>query len=264
MLKSDRVKINYTLTFHTPFHCGTGIRAGLIDRTVTRNREGYLYVPGSTIKGATRELCEQLARLYSPGREARQRIASPHDTDAVVHEWGKTPTMITRIFGSHLSPGHLCFNHASQSNEARHQYDQVGGPVEERKGKYKSLQVDTYTQVRIDRLTRTATRGALYTSEFGIRNLIFEGSISGWLECTSTEQSSHERNSDSDDSPTYSLLLLIAGLQMLERLGGNKSTGKGQCSCEIKTIKINGTVYKEKQWMDWLEHLSTLTKYPQS
>ena len=41
----DRISIEYDLTFTTAFHCGTGIRQALIDRTVMRNGGGYLYVP---------------------------------------------------------------------------------------------------------------------------------------------------------------------------------------------------------------------------
>lgn len=56
--KIDLVQIEYTLKFMTLFHCGTGIRAGLVDRTVRRDSAGYLYVPGSTFKGVLREHCE--------------------------------------------------------------------------------------------------------------------------------------------------------------------------------------------------------------
>src|SRR5581483_4906004 len=53
-MKLDRISITYDMTFETPFHCGTGLRAGLIDRTIVRDHDGYLYVPGSTIKGVVR------------------------------------------------------------------------------------------------------------------------------------------------------------------------------------------------------------------
>ena len=49
-MQTDLLKIEYTLSFATPFHFGTGIREGLIDRTVVRDESGYLYVPGSTLK----------------------------------------------------------------------------------------------------------------------------------------------------------------------------------------------------------------------
>src|SRR5690348_6969874 len=64
MRRNDRLRLDYKLTFTTPFHCGTGLRAGLVDRTVRRDHEGYLYIPGSTLKGVLRERCEQVARLY--------------------------------------------------------------------------------------------------------------------------------------------------------------------------------------------------------
>src|SRR5947209_14530955 len=103
----DRVKIDYELTFKTPFHFGTGIRAGLIDRTVVRDGDGYLYVPGSTIKGVLRERCEQLARIYM-GKT--QRLSSPHDEKAALDELGtQPPTLVTRIFGSHITSSTLYF-----------------------------------------------------------------------------------------------------------------------------------------------------------
>ena len=63
-MSADAIRIDYTLAFQTPFHCGTGIRSGLIDRTIVRDSAGFLYVPGSTLKGVLREYCEQLARSY--------------------------------------------------------------------------------------------------------------------------------------------------------------------------------------------------------
>src|SRR5437667_12848868 len=102
----DRISIEYDLTFATQFHCGTGIREGLIDRTVVRDSERYLYIPGSTFKGVLRERCEQLARFYAPDETARQFIDSPHNAEAALNGLGKhRPTMITRIFGSQNSHG---------------------------------------------------------------------------------------------------------------------------------------------------------------
>ena len=41
MTKTDRIQIEFDLKFTTLFHCGTGIREGLVDRTVVRDSEGY-------------------------------------------------------------------------------------------------------------------------------------------------------------------------------------------------------------------------------
>jgi len=227
------------------------MRAGLIDRTVIRDRYGYLYIPGSTIKGVLRERCEQLARLYEGlDEDMRELIADPHEEKIALRGLGQKITMITRIFGSQIHPGHLFFDDARQADEDKQQYNSD----RTNDGRYQSLQVDLYTQARIDRPTRTAVQGALYTSEFGVRGLTFKGCIVGWLECTAI-------NSASDDSPTYSLLLLLSGLTMIEWLGGNKSTGKGQCRSEITGLKINQNICPPERWQSWLEHLEALSFY---
>lgn len=243
-MRTDRVQITYDLAFSTLFHCGTGIREGVIDRTVVRDRDGYLYVPGSTFKGAVRERCEQLARLYT---QEKDRITSPHNADAALPGLGlRPPTLITRIFGSQNAPGRLYFDDARQAETQ--QYD---GPAEE--GAYKEMQVDLYTQVRLNRLTRTAAPGALYTSEFGVNDIVFRGNIQGWLTCTTIDTA--------EQAPTYALVLLLAGLHLLDRLGGNKSTGKGQCSCELLSVTMNDQEVPARTRQSWLEQIDKIAAY---
>ncbi|MBE3558154.1 MAG: hypothetical protein IMW89_02890 [Ktedonobacteraceae bacterium] len=249
----DRIHLEYTLTFDTLFHCGTGIRSGLIDRTVVRDSKGYLYVPGSTFKGVLRERCEQLARFHQEGEPVR----SPHDAERALQEFrGGRPTLITRIFGSQLSPGHLFFDDARQIDLEQHNSEEQAD-----KSKYKGLQVDVYTQVRMARPTRTAVAGALYTSEFGTQGMVFNGEIHGWLACFSVDSSLHPVFAQADPVPTYSLLLLLAGLRLVDRLGGNKSTGKGRCKCEIVRLEINGKGCPEALWLSWLENIDVLEHY---
>ncbi|HLH60944.1 MAG TPA: RAMP superfamily CRISPR-associated protein [Ktedonobacteraceae bacterium] len=250
--RTDRIRIDYTLTFLTPFHFGTGIREGLVDRTVVKDGAGYLYVPGSTFKGVVRERCEQLARLFEElDRDMHDRIIDPHEEKlALLTGFSNITTMITRIFGSHIQPGHLFFDDARQDQKAIDEYDGVG---EHEKGRYKNLQLDRYTQVRINRLTCTAVPGALYTSEFGLKGLQFHGSISGWLQCTPID--------GQPENPTYSLLLLLTGLHMVDRLGGNKSTGKGQCRCEITRVAMGTKEYIHGEWKAWFDRLDALSLY---
>lgn len=247
-MRTDRVQITYELKFTTPFHCGTGIRAGLIDRTVIRDGGGYLYVPGSTFKGVLRERCEQLARLYTREKE---RIASPHDAEAALVGLGQQPpTLVTRIFGSQNAPGRLYFDDACQSDEEKQQYE---SPEQRGQGKYKGMQVDLYTQVRLDRPTRTAVPGALYTSEFGVNDMVFRGSVLGWLTDIAIDTGKQV--------PTYALLLLLAGLHLVDRLGGNKSTGKGHCACAITSLEVDGQEVPAEVWQSWLAQLGRLADY---
>ena len=277
--KLDRIQIDYRLQFLTPFHCGTGTRTGLIDRTVARDRDGYLYVPGSTLKGVLREYCEQLSRFFALDGQEKKKVTSPHDAKAVVRGQDQALSMVTRIFGSQYHPGRLFFDDMLQSQENITLYssdveedkrnececEEQGNQYKKKKdGRYKEIQVGINTQVRLDRLTRTAVKGALYTSEFGIRNLHFYGTIAGWLECTAIDPDYHECFANKDvpaNSPTYSLLLLLAGLNMIERLGGNKSTGKGQCQCTIMQVKVNQIDSPIEHWQTWLEHLDALEYY---
>ncbi len=255
--KNDRIQIDYSLRFATLFHLGTGIRDVLVDRTMVRDSGGYLYVPGSTFKGMVRERCEQLSRLYADEKEIR-RIESPHNAEAALLWLGNArPTMATRIFGSHTFPGHLFFDDARQEGDEKAAY--AG-----EEGNYKSLQVQTYTQVRIDRPTHTAVPGALYSSEFGNRDVNFTGKIQGALECMPVDPGIYPdfaNVKDQRNAPTYSLLLLLAGLKLVDRLGGNKSTGKGMCACEIKGISMNDESIHAEQWENWLAHLDVLAHY---
>jgi CRISPR/Cas system CMR subunit Cmr4 (Cas7 group RAMP superfamily) len=241
----DRVSLEYDLTFTMPFHFGTGLRSGLLDRTVVRDRNDYLYVPASTIKGVWREKCEIVERLYT----GSDLVDTPHDAKKALWGLGGNITMCMRIFGSQQYPGRLFFEDARLTEEELKLLDS-----NQETGRHRNLQTSNYTQVRLERPTRTSVPGALYTSEFGLRNFLFKGSVNGWLNCTSiSEVTSTE--------PTYSLLLLLTGLHMLERLGGNKSAGKGACTCEVTSLHINGEKIKEETWQGWLENLDVLAKY---
>jgi CRISPR/Cas system CMR subunit Cmr4 (Cas7 group RAMP superfamily) len=239
------VQIDYELQFAAPFHFGTGIATGSIDRTVIREAGGALYVPASTFKGVLREQCEQLCRFYWPNAQT----ASPHDAYATLAQFGKAPTLISRIFGSPLSPGGFRFNDARQGQETQKMY--------------KDMQTSISTQVRIDRVTRTAVHEALYTSEFGTRSLVFEGTIKGALNCTPIEEFAVTMPSKEPYTltPTYSLLILLAGLLMVERLGGNKSTGKGQCRCCMTDILLDRHRCPQEQWQSWIEQMDVLKDY---
>lgn len=246
--RTDRIQISYDLVFATPFHCGTGIREGLIDRTIVEDSQGYLFVPSTTFKGVVREHCEQLARFYAVSDTLADRISSPHDKQAPLYDLGGAITMITRIFGSPIYPGTLYFDDARQDDSEKERYDSRD---KEGVRQYLNIQKDVYTQVRLARPTRTAVEGALYTSEFGARGLVFHGNITGSLACFALDESDASK-------PTYSLLLLLAGLRFMERIGGNKSTGKGQCECRIGEVSVGG---KKVSWQSWFDDLSQLAHY---
>ena len=50
------MEIKYKITFHTDWHCGSGLAAGAdVDALVVKDKDGLPFVPGKTIKGLVRE-----------------------------------------------------------------------------------------------------------------------------------------------------------------------------------------------------------------
>lgn len=227
--QTDRIKLTYTLTFEAGFHCGSGLSRLLVDRAVRRDAKGYLIVPGSTVKGTLRDRCEQLARLF--GLVAR----SPHDEAEALREY-VAPDLLARLFGSRLRGGGLYFDDLTMASEDRKFFDAT-----------LSLQTSERTQVSLSRCTGAARPQALFSSEFGFTGLRFDGEISGHVSDLPLEGDA--------DSPTYSLLLLVAGLISLDRVGGNKSTGLGRCRTEIVSLTINNSLRDFGQWLTRLADL---------
>lgn len=55
-------EIYYEITFHTDWHCGSGLAAGAdVDALVIKDKNGLPFVPGKTIKGLLREASEDIA-----------------------------------------------------------------------------------------------------------------------------------------------------------------------------------------------------------
>lgn len=234
--QTDNVRITYLLTFEAPFHFGTGMRQGVVDRIVARDADGYLYVPGSTLKGTLRERCEQLAKLLS--LQSRE----PHDEVNALAEFDPNMDIVARIFGSRVYPGKLYFDDASLIAEHQQFFDHTELRL---RSKYRRGQVETRTQSSLSRRTRTARAGMLYTSEWGLRALQFEGAIYGTLEGFAFREV----------SGTYSLVLLVAGLHAVDHVGGNTSTGGGRCRIEITDLVLNGETQEPAQLLNRLEYL---------
>ncbi|MGB1251991.1 MAG: RAMP superfamily CRISPR-associated protein [Candidatus Promineifilaceae bacterium] len=240
-MRTDFVQVTYELHFQTPFHFGTGFRKGMVHRSISRAPDGFLYVPGSTFKGVVRERCEQLARLFELGTH------EPHSgltTGAkqpkgnlsrnILAEFSPRQTIVNRIFGSRRRPSQLYFDDALMFEEDKTLFT---GLLEK--------QVQTRTQVSMSRRTGTAKQGALYTSEYGQR-LRFTGMVNGFIK-------GYDFLGESDGS--YSLLLLLMGISIVDRLGGQKSGGAGLVDCRITGLSINDVVQQPNDWFEELEYL---------
>lgn len=106
-MSRDFININYHIEFETPFHFGTGLRRNLLDRSVCRDADDYLYIPGSTLKGVFRERCEQIARLVG------LRAVSPHDEQEAIAGFRDDIDIVDRIFGSRYKQSELYFDNVT-------------------------------------------------------------------------------------------------------------------------------------------------------
>ena len=62
--------LQYSITFHGDWHCGSGMAAGAeLDALVIKDGRGLPYIPGKTIKGLLREQAEMLVSHIYQERE---------------------------------------------------------------------------------------------------------------------------------------------------------------------------------------------------
>ena len=73
--------IKYTITFHTDWHCGSGLAAGAdLDALVVKDDEQMPFVPGKTIKGLIREATFDFLKL-----------TGNYDEESFVKAFGNAP-----------------------------------------------------------------------------------------------------------------------------------------------------------------------------
>ena len=67
--------INYTITFYSPWHCGSGTSAGAdVDELTIKDAQGMPFIPGKTLKGLIREAVEDYARYTGNAKLQRDQI----------------------------------------------------------------------------------------------------------------------------------------------------------------------------------------------
>jgi len=234
------LRLSYTVSFESPFHLGSGLRRGLAHRSVCRDPEGRLYIPGSTLKGIVRQHCESIASVFGlPAPE-------PHRAGADVDAIGCQPGIVDQVFGSRFHPGTVSFDDAHLLEEDLGLFLVPGCPRDQR---FLESQVEPRSRVALDRRTRTASQGHLFTSEYGLPGLRFRGRIGGVLggvPLVSTVGGLRV---------SYPLILLVAGLLAVERLGADRSVGAGVVSIWVDELLWSGAPLEVADLLDQLADL---------
>lgn len=209
-----------TIVLEGPLYIGTGYDRGLVQRTVVRDRQHNVYIPGSSLKGKTRNACEDLARRAGLMVCGLPRVAEAPDTA------GHRPELclVCRIFGApggNAPDGRSLFWHDAHLTSEWRKLT----AVRDRTDAWPIGQTMVRTQVQLSRARGMAAEDRLYTSEVITPGLVFDGRVSGWLGATSCTVN--------DDYGYYEVNLLLAGLRLVEMLGGGRSRGTGRCRIEL-------------------------------
>lgn len=248
MLPSTVELPNLEVRIKGPLHIGTGFARGLVDRTVARGRDGLVYVPASALKGKAREACESLARLSNLGE-----CGAPHP-QAMTKEREKC--IVCHIFGAPAQPATLRWHSAPLTPEwakAFRPFPASRTPSEKKAESRTAFgQVIVKTQVQLSRTRGLAAEARLYTSEFAAEGLAFvaQPALTGRLCLTPMSGAT---------DVYYELVLLLAGLKLVNALGGGLSRGAGECEIELPpTIRVDG---KDLSVKEHLERVGELEYY---
>lgn len=233
-MKQTSVRIEpLTIETQGPLALNTGFRRGLIHRSVERDAEGLAYIPASSLKGRVRQACERVARqagLYVCQAPRPDGMCSAHDQTCLV----------CRVFGTPGRGSKLNWRDARLSTNYQSVF--AGGAAK--------LEAQFYarTQVQLSRALGTAAPDHLFTSEFAVENLRFESAITGWMEITPI--------AGNDLTGGYELLLLLAGLRLVNTLGSGSSRGAGHCIIHLpEQVIVEERPIKVKEVFEFLDLL---------
>jgi CRISPR/Cas system CSM-associated protein Csm3 (group 7 of RAMP superfamily) len=220
-------------------HIGAGYGRGLIDRAVVHDGRGQIYIPGSSLKGKVREACERLATTQG------LQVCQPPYPQGMCGK-NREPCIVCRIFGT---PGRchdewmgLHWDNAYLTKE----WQQAAEGL--------SLSYPR-TQVGMSRRRGVAREGLLFTDEFTAEGLTFQTRISGHLPLTAVLD---------EPGRYYELILLLAGLKMVNALGGATSRGAGRCCIKLPekiTVKADDWEAEEIEVAWLLDRLELLELY---
>ena len=198
---------------------GSGLSRGTIDRAILR-RGKLPYIPGSLLKGNLRHQCERIAATL--GFE----VCDPHVLD-FEHLDSLCPLkesryIVDRIFGTRFEGDCLYVEDAIWPPEIQEKF-------------YEPAQIIAFTRVHIDRATGSAKDGHLFHSEY------VEPTDSPFIGTIEAYHRDGQVTVAEEFQLPFEYSLLLTGLQSLERLGSDRSTGKGELRIKIRSVFYNDT-----------------------
>lgn len=203
------MRLTLNVVFETPVNIGGYGAPTFVDRPFRRDREGWPFIPASSLKGRLRHECERLARAL--GVEV---CGGPNPRDMRLRlEEDQTLCPICRIFGSPWVEGRVY--------PADLELERPAG-LEERA----PAPVVRYN-VSLSRRRRVAEDARLFTTELFLPGipLTFRGTWEAEL-------------------TTQDLVLVEAGLGAITALGRGKTGGLGWCRITVQSEVFDGAEWR--------------------
>ena len=218
--------LTITITMKSDWHIGSGSSRGEIDSAVQRDQDNLPYIPAKTLNGILRDGCEQVALALDNGEKQGKW-----------HNWvnflfGSQPTLTDQEQTEIKTPYpavvkiHSAFLTDSLRNSLKHKD----------KPQLKSAIAFMKAGVAIDPKTGSAKSNHLRFEE-----VVRMGAILKSNHCT-LDFSSYPNLTD--DEKKVAFALLIAGSKIINRIGGKRRRGHGQCEITIDN--------QAKNWLQWL------------
>ena len=201
-------EISLNFRFKTPYIIKSGFGyAGIFDDTMLRDGSGFLYIPGSSIKGRIRAHMQKLLR--STGES--------FCSDEICKDRSHLCIMC-RLFGSPFTESPLIFTDSKLTDKQKKFFSAL---IRKEEGFPFNLDTTGFASTPITRKRLTALKGGLHITELPLEGLEFQSRIIGDI-------------SDQD------IKKLINAISLITHLGGNKGRGVGRLTDDgIKVEVIN-------------------------
>ncbi len=209
-----QIEIDLKVILDTPFSIGTGAMADSVaDKPLIKDAEGRPVIPGSSLKGLVRHECERIIRSLIPTFEDQWPCHPPLAKDMCKAD---SLCPVCRIFGSPWYPAPITFENLILATES-------GEPPRTWKELHSLRKTNLRFGVGINRSRNVVAEDLLYSTETYAppQALVYQGRIWGTL---------RERRE---------VALLLAGLQSVLAIGGDRSRGLGWCQIEV-AVTLDG------------------------
>lgn len=207
-----RLEMEIDIRFSNRWRSGSGEGNILVDRLIQLDARGLPFLPASTLKGVIRESCEKLSRTLD-----FPLPSNPHSVDltadGVFEPLSETQSPVDRLFGNKFEAGGLIFRDARPADSTKPRYF-------------------FQTRTRMNRKLRTVRDQHLFASQYSMP-VALKSKLTGFH---------NDLTLIEDTDPPFEYALLIAAIQMIDRIGGDKSTGAGYMrpGIRIDALQYNG------------------------